>query len=1142
MVLAWPSAAVSGGEVVRQGLRIRSSNVTGNASFVTAADGGAIPVAGAIAGGTPSAESFVAQYGQLFGVSDRTKQLVVDRVQTDAIGYKHTSFTQIHRGVRVFGGVIKVHQDARGDIRAANGDFYAIPDDLSTTPRLSLDEAVAKARQLAGAPAALIERAELTIVDPGWYGDPVVGAQLAYHVVLFDASAGIREAFFISARSGKVLDRWNLELAKNRRVTDDTTGSVVRVEGGGPTGDYEVDGAYDWAGDLYDYMFRAFGRDSTDDSGRLMDITVHLNSSSCPNAFGGGGSAWFCDGTVTDDVVAHEFGHSVTDFTGAMIYQNQPGQLNESFSDVFGEIVDLLNGDVIVPGAPGGLPGPAWPATATGSGTDTPNDARTACIYSTLMTINAPPAIAGDYGAQAASFGPALTLGGVTGDIVVADPARACDIDLPFTNAASMAGKIVLVDRGDCFFTEKVRNAQDEGAIAVIVANNVSSGMSPMGGSDASITIPSVGSTQGDGDMIKNAVLTDTVNVTLRAGSDNNVRWLVGEDASAFGGAIRDMWQPSCAGDPDTANDPLETCNPDDGGGVHSGSGVPNHAFAMVVDGDDFNGYTINSIGLFKAGAVWYRALSTYLTPTSDFEDAYAAINQAAQDLVGTTVKDPRDGSDYAVFTSADAAEVDKALLAVEMNTPGACGRSELLDTTAPTYCIGRTFAFFDDFETGFDGWTLTNTSPPTPYDWEYRSSLPFGRAGSAMVGPDYDFGGCGAQDQSAVHSLISPVISVDVPIPRGTLAGPPKLAFTHYVGTEAFYDGGNVSISVDGAPWQLIPKEAFTYNAYNGALALDNSNPYAGQPAFTGFPLTGAGWGTSIVDLESVVNLAPGQTIQLKFDLSKDMCGGGDGWYVDDVQVYLCTGVNVPDPVVPEPDPPTNRYLRFSAPGAGGAEQAIRVRFTALDGFPLPNPPYMWVGEPFEAPEEDSGQPGLTFTAAPLICDTPVFRDWSTLGVISVFGAEITPGSAYEVQRADISCPDLADEGCFSTAVVITTGKFGDVAPPFANDPGAPPQPDFNDIAALVSKFLASPGAPIKAAAQLQPNVVFPMRAIDFRDISADVSGFLGLAFPILYPGPCTCPSSVTCGATSCTNDLNCPGGLCVEGFCADLCGRCSP
>jgi Zn-dependent metalloprotease len=52
----------------------------------------------------------------------------------------------------------------------------------------------------------------------------------------------------------------------------------------------------------------------------------------------------YCDGFPTDDVTGHEITHGVIENTGDMVYQNQPGALNESFADIFGEMIDLLNG------------------------------------------------------------------------------------------------------------------------------------------------------------------------------------------------------------------------------------------------------------------------------------------------------------------------------------------------------------------------------------------------------------------------------------------------------------------------------------------------------------------------------------------------------------------------------------------------------------------------------------------------------------------------------------------------------------------------------------------------------------------------------------------------------------------------------
>jgi len=151
-----------------------------------------------------------------------------------------------------------------------------------------------------------------------------------------------------------------------------------------------------------------------------------------------------------------------------------------------------------------------------------------------FMRVNAPAAIMGLYEVGTAAFGPALTAVGLTGDVVLAlDAADAAgpsttDACSPLTNAAAVAGRIALVDRGTCGFVVKVKNAQNAGARAVIVADNAA-GSPPagLGGADPTITIPSVRITQADGALVKSQ-LGAGVNVTL--GMDMTV--LSGADAS----------------------------------------------------------------------------------------------------------------------------------------------------------------------------------------------------------------------------------------------------------------------------------------------------------------------------------------------------------------------------------------------------------------------------------------------------------------------------------------------------------------------------------------------------------------------------------------------------------------------------------
>jgi hypothetical protein len=115
-----------------------------------------------------------------------------------------------------------------------------------------------------------------------------------------------------------------------------------------------------------------------------------------------------------------------------------------------------------------------------------------------------------------AGFGPQTY--DVTGDLVlvtdgVAPVNDGCEA---YTNGPAIAGNIALIDRGLCAFTAKAVAAQAAGAIAVVIANNVAGAVPPgLGGTDPSITIPVVSVTQGDGTLLKTALLGGPVNITL---------------------------------------------------------------------------------------------------------------------------------------------------------------------------------------------------------------------------------------------------------------------------------------------------------------------------------------------------------------------------------------------------------------------------------------------------------------------------------------------------------------------------------------------------------------------------------------------------------------------------------------------------
>lgn len=129
-------------------------------------------------------------------------------------------------------------------------------------------------------------------------------------------------------------------------------GTAVRSEGAPASGDVAVDEAYDGSGDTYDLYEQVYNRSSLDGQGMRLASTVHYRQG-YDNAFWNGQQMVYGDGdedlppaqrlftrfTKSLDVIGHELTHGVTQFSANLVYNAQPGALNESFSDVFGSLV-----------------------------------------------------------------------------------------------------------------------------------------------------------------------------------------------------------------------------------------------------------------------------------------------------------------------------------------------------------------------------------------------------------------------------------------------------------------------------------------------------------------------------------------------------------------------------------------------------------------------------------------------------------------------------------------------------------------------------------------------------------------------------------------------------------------------------------
>ncbi|NYI79777.1 M4 family metallopeptidase [Nocardioides panzhihuensis] len=867
------------------------------------------------------ARKYLDKYAPVFGAE--ADQLDQSKVTTNPSGWT-VEFKQEYEGVPVFGGVLKAHVDKAGDLTSVNG-FAAPSLDLGTTPKWSKEKASAKALDLVKAKPAdahadsqvntlgvEVVEADLNVYRMG-AAQGVSGKSLLAWVIEVSNKSTVRETVVLDAANGKPVNRYSMihsanerELIEKHNTPDTADDATVWVENDAFPGTLDQDQQNEVAttGESYWLFQNTFGRDSYDGSGAKM-VTVNNDPGiSCPNANWNGATTNYCSGVTSDDVVAHEWGHAYTEHTSGLIYQWQSGALNEAYSDMWGNAVDFLN--------------------TRENTTDDVIRSDDACSTSSparvKFEITAPEDIAGLCQVASASWtAPDAFATPVNASIVVARDAAntegpsETDGCTAYSNAADVAGKWAYVDRGTCPFQIKADNAVAAGAAGLVVGNNTAAAPNPMSGTS---TIPGVMIDMAHGEKLRTAG-SATATISQTANTAESERWLVGEDSTAFGGAIRDMWNPTCYGDPGKVSDEEYHCDTSDAGGVHSNSGVINHHFALLVDGGAYNDVTVPSIGLDKAANLIWHTQTNYLTPTSGFPEYAQAMVTSCADLAGATnlkkltlgTSTPQSGGGVTPggaaeapalepITAADCAAVAAANTATELaDEPVQCNFGPLLDQDTPAICgegTNEVSTYTETFEDGLTGWSQDAEAwnGGNGFPWEARSDIEGNETGVAW-GPDpADLGSCGGRndpdDLTSRNGLISPEITV----PAGQT---PRLTFDHSVRTEAGWDGGNVKVSVNGGDFALVDQAAYLFNAPAGALG-DGSGFLEGQPVWTGTDggeFTGE-WGTTIVDLDAVADA--GDTVKFRFDMGRDGCNGVEGWAIDNVSVSYCTEKAVPE------------------------------------------------------------------------------------------------------------------------------------------------------------------------------------------------------------------------------------------------------
>ncbi|WP_186579888.1 M4 family metallopeptidase [Aquibacillus kalidii] len=339
--------------------------------------------------------AFLKEDNNLFKVD--AGEFQVKDITTDELGMTHYRTEMTIDGISVYGSDLYVHVNKNGEVYTVNGEIEPKIENKkwSKQVKLSANEAVAKAESYLELPSSMSYTSEPTS-DLYLYQDkkqwlPVYLVELQF----LEPYPG-REFVFVSAKDGKVVEAYNAisEAAATGtgKKSDGTTVSLNTYSSGGQfylydttkpmngvietytannrtqlPGNYVTDNdnvfnasaqaaavdAHYNAGITYDYYYNTFGRNSYDDNGSSLVSTVHYGQD-YNNAFWNGSQMVYGDGDGTTfsplsgalDVIAHELTHAVTESTANLVYQNQPGALNESMSDVFGTIVEAYDGDM----------------------------------------------------------------------------------------------------------------------------------------------------------------------------------------------------------------------------------------------------------------------------------------------------------------------------------------------------------------------------------------------------------------------------------------------------------------------------------------------------------------------------------------------------------------------------------------------------------------------------------------------------------------------------------------------------------------------------------------------------------------------------------------------------------------------------
>ena len=317
-----------------------------------------------------AARAHLSRVAPTFGVAARDLRLAgTGRVA----GRDTVRFQQTRAGFPVFAGQLVAVLDARGGLLSVSGETASTrsaPGAHLTAYDVAASLAARTARRTTAARHHLDAGSLGTERPTRWLLDRALvdpratpGLRPVWRVPVRSATRhDVADLVLVDARTGRVALRLPEVASLDRVVCDDLRtrtyrckpGAYDRVEGGPAVGVADADQAYDLTGTTAAWYAGTLGVDLTaligsdlGDGRKLRSTTNYCPPGECPldNAFWSGDQMVYGAGyTAADDVVAHELTHGVTQATAGLVYWYQSGAINESMSDVLGELTDQGDG------------------------------------------------------------------------------------------------------------------------------------------------------------------------------------------------------------------------------------------------------------------------------------------------------------------------------------------------------------------------------------------------------------------------------------------------------------------------------------------------------------------------------------------------------------------------------------------------------------------------------------------------------------------------------------------------------------------------------------------------------------------------------------------------------------------------------